>query len=271
MYTDILKQTKVIDFDALNKKGTINSDITNHNLSIKPSTKRAFSTATDSVEVTGIMNEAIVMNLTANWSTNNLLSGVVGSATAIIDKIQGLNGGGADLRIDINFNIIDSEAIGSVLDSVRTVNSFLLPRQQYDLSLNEISTVVSKAVDVSVKGISETIKGTGKSEEREALGNLSAEVGATLKDIGLDVTESPVPVEIRIGNYFYCDDMVITQSSCVISEEQTAEGSLYATVSMSLVTRENVVLEKDSNGKPTIRGVYLGVSEVSERLGLPQE
>jgi hypothetical protein len=201
------------------------------------------------------------------------------SGTAISDAgflTRKVYSGGTDLSLSADFRIIDINADGKPLQMVRTLMSYMVPLQKADISFSGGSNFASelqnqtgnddlKFKDPAPEGEEQPKQGIQDSINKvtDGVKVLKSSIGqralSELKNYGLSVTQAPTPVSIKVGNYLYINDAVITSANAKLSHQKTTEGPLFVDVSLKISTRENLVLTERADGEGySIRGIGLG-------------
>jgi len=268
-----------IDFNNLfNDETYFNASVDGpYSIRIAPTGGRAF-TETPDIEIVGILKNNINFNVAAEWSTlglDSMVSDLMGN-NPILNAIQkggsalartggtsltaaGLvtkkfyKGGGGYLSIQPEFRVLDWENTGEVWAQFLALMTSVLPRSHRNIKIADfLNDIKDKSPDSIAAMI---IKYGGEAFRKVATGALGESVGGDLSDnfqhslseLGegsLNLTESPSPVSVQIGNWFKHDDMVIESVSFDMSDKMTTDGPLFMDVSLTLSSREAMVLTR---------------------------
>jgi hypothetical protein len=123
--------------------------------------------------------------------------------------------------------------------------------------------VVGEAATLAGRSIKEFADSVGGEGTGKKVGNVANKAKDEVVKAKVNWTESPSPVNVKIGNFFDMSNMVIEDLQISFSEEMADNGPLYADFTVSLSTREALVV--DDNGMPglNIRAPKSKVSMVS--------
>ena len=196
--------------------------------------------------VNGVLTSRIAITMTANWEpiiSDYFSSGIL-STVQNVSALAGKNilttgrftkkfykGGGGYLNLRPEFRIVDWDATGNVLDSVRWLIGKMSPQ----------GSVTEKGSDIDFLKKFEGIKNKMKTRTEQD-GGFYEKVTNVAKDLGKNiVTGSPKPVTIALSNYFnsnrmgiFAKEFVITNLTTTFSKEITPTGPLYVDVNLDL-------------------------------------
>ena len=291
----ILDRTKIFNF----KYASQGEHKEAHRVRIVQNTnKLAADGNIDLVAIEGYLRDPINFDMAARWEQKEgIISSLLSSeiANTVLEPASRVGfgaghagyvtkkyyTGGTDLVLSISMRITDEEGTGEIIESIAKLSAFLLPAQQGEISVAEMLPEVTEATKKSLKEAVES------PDTDQGLGTKAIKIAAArgfdeMTDAGLTLTSSPVPVSLFVGEYFAHNDMVITSCSISFSKElveiklpsekSNADGKnsdatvitycapLYADVTLSLASRENLYLKKSENGAKgtVINSTYWG-------------
>jgi hypothetical protein len=264
--------------DTYNKAIKYSQDGGPYSIKITPSMGRVISNQKD-VGITGILKNNISINVDSNWeSMGDIISDIAGN-NSIINAFKSVGnfstrpagisianaglvtkkiykGGGGYLIINPEFRLFDWESTGCVLQQLLTLITLCLPRSAASMTIEEVvkkitaavpNNKVSKLIDWVTDYINTAVENSG---DELLIGSLNV-IKHVLDEVGegdIRLTESPSPVRVQISNWFRHDDMVIESIKLDISDKMTINGPLYIDVSMSLSSREAMVVTDSDTG-----------------------
>jgi hypothetical protein len=265
-----------------------------YSISIIPNTVRTLSEEKD-VGVNGIMKNNIQFSMKPDWQTlgldskmsgmtpnSGILQGLISDVGVVL---KGAHLAGTSVLNSGLFTRKYYNNSGWLTISPYAMMSMSIPRISNTLTLEAVlktqmvRDVVEKiksipGVDVGTKVVGEAATLAGRSIKEFAdsvggegtgkkVGNVANKAKDEVVKAKVNWTESPSPVNVKIGNFFDMSNMVIEDLQISFSEEMADNGPLYADFTVSLSTREALVV--DDNGMPglNIRAPKSKVSMVS--------
>jgi len=257
--------------------------------------------------LTGMLNNNISYNLSADWSTsNNQVSSIAqGFSSGIMGTVAGMGRqagvelgsagyvtrkiykGGTDLSISVSMRLFDSTTnlnddentftnpSASVIDGVKWINSIMIPANKAELTIDEMEKMTTQLagdqqsdeekvesaeaeragqdrINNTRDAVSSTTAGAKVLSVYDTMkGNLNTELGA----FGVNLTASPPPIRVYIGKWFYIKEAIVTDASFNFSSEMSTKGPLYCDVTLTISTRENLMLVNDVNDELTALNV----------------
>jgi len=209
----------------------------------------------------------------------------VGSAGYATRKVYK---GGTDVSLSISFRLFDSttnlskaandegkapvDTNTSVMDGVAWITSVMVPANKEIITREEILnfTTVLKAGSQTTEEREAEVKADEVNaeiiaENRDAVGNMTGgkrvlgvwdtiagnannEVGA----FSINLTASPPPIRLQVGQWLYIKEAVVTNASFDFADKMSAKGPLFCDVTLTISTRENLMLTSDSDNEKTI-------------------
>ncbi len=191
--------------------------------------------------------------------------------------------GGTEVSLSINLRLFDSttnltssdtkgiDTRTSVMDGVAWINSVMIPANKADITIKELeefTTTIAegrqtaeeraeeiKREEVAKKQIKETEDAISASLGPEVVGVMETLEGNAKNELAafsFNLTASPPPVKIHIGKWLYIKEAVITNAQFSFSDRMTAKGPLFCDVTLTISTRENLMLTVDKNGENTL-------------------
>lgn len=253
-----------------------------------------FYTDDDTSEIIhGVVNEQPTFNFKAGWSQGgNLITGtldtvlsvpIAGAVTSLANRSltaagavtsKFYDGKGSDLSFSVSFTITDTDGEGFIPMHIYKLMKYVLPKSNYDIGIEnskklfgDIETALTnlksnitegdiyKTIDPVLPNLPK-VKVDTKTKSGSELKNIAGELTAAAQST-IRYTSNPDPVAVRIGDWFYCDNMVIVDVSFSLSHElvevDAPDGTVYtspfsATIMVQLETQQNLVLDVDESG-----------------------
>ena len=258
-----------------------------YKIKIRPNTERVLTRKKDSA-ITGIIKNNVKFSVEANWEATgveNVMSNIIPNIgplqalKGVADISMGLAGAnignsgfvtrlfysqGGYLTLAPEMRVMDWENTGEPLKAAFALMGLCVPRKDSSITIDEIIKTIedkskfaegifglaknklAKAYQATQKaGTHDTIKTTGKIMNTGANELLNANI---------NLTEAPAPVIVEIGDFFVHNNMVIRSVDFDFSDKMTPAGPQHVDISLSLSSREAMVLDKGG-----IQGLTLGV------------
>lgn len=205
------------------------------------------------------------------------------------------------LNITVEFRVVDWQGTGAPKDSAYLLSTMCLPKSNKNMSLTEfvgflgkyvidksgnvlrlltdkfgmstedatkVADFVTKGADAALDIAGGAAKAVTKSVE-EGIKSIAPTLAKGTFSLVDDpqffvLASSPLPVKVTIGNYFEHNDMVVEGVKTDFSKECTSNGPLYADFSVSLSSRQTILLNEGAD-KPSL-GLKTGsVKRVSRK------
>lgn len=182
----------------------------------------------------------------------------------------------------------------SVMDGVNFINSIMVPCNLATLDIKDLDNfatqiesnqrnnsgkteaelaeqdaVAAKKEEMAEKEIqsNKDALATQLPQAAKILNTVMAGIDTDLNEFKLNLTASPPPIRIQIGQWFVMNQGVVTSASFDFSKEMSAKGPLYCDVTLQVTTRENIMLVSDKNNNVSgLNNIKLfGVGGASDR------
>ncbi len=183
--------------------------------------------------------------------------------------------GGTDVSLTINFRLFDAntnlrsendtgiDTSTSVLDGVAWINTIMIPTNKAAITIKAFEDFTNKIAEgrQTAEEAAEATKReeVAKKQLKEIEDNLSSlgdaakatfnvlegNAAAELKAFSFNLTASPPPIKIEIGNWLRIKEGVVTNASFNFSDKMNKKGPLFCDVALQISTRENLMFVAD--------------------------
>jgi len=279
---------KVNPFTERTYKDVLDSNTGQYKIIIMPKIRRVDSNTGKEIDlgVHGMLKNNIQYSIKAEWGATDLEnglmsmfpnSGLLGDLVNTVRSAGRLGGSSVAnagvftkkfytksgyLEISPELRVMDWDDQNLPLQAALVLTTLTIPKVSGSAKLREI---------VESSNTLETVK-DGALKTLEKLTNSNVDAVSDFGDRtseGFDdflesdafLTSAPPAVEVKIGNWLNFSDMVLEDVNVTFSKEMTKVGPLYADFSLTLSTRESLVLGEDG-----INGVGIKANTDSGRI-----